>query len=91
MESCEAVLKRALMGLIAGYQRWWSPLWGDHCRFVPTCSEYARDALAEWGVGRGLALTLWRVLRCHPFCHGGWDPVPRAPLTQKNPTRCSHG
>ncbi len=46
------------------------------CRFCPTCSRYALDAVAEWGVLIGLALALWRVLRCNPFSAGGADPVP---------------
>lgn len=46
------------------------------CRFQPTCSEYAAVAVAEHGLLRGGSMALWRVLRCHPFCRGGFDPVP---------------
>lgn len=46
------------------------------CRFAPTCADYAAIAIAEWGWVRGLGLALWRLLRCHPLCRGGYDPVP---------------
>lgn len=62
---------------IRGYQRWISPLLGSRCRFVPTCSEYALDSMTEYGATRGFALALMRLLRCHPFHRGGFDPVPR--------------
>ncbi|RKO65513.1 membrane protein insertion efficiency factor YidD [Desulfofundulus salinus] len=67
---------RALV--IAGlrfYQRFISPLKPPSCRFYPTCSEYAIRAVAKYGVTRGLLLALWRLLRCHPLCRGGYDPV----------------
>ncbi|MGF1527725.1 MAG: membrane protein insertion efficiency factor YidD [Candidatus Competibacterales bacterium] len=56
-----------------------SPLQGNRCRFEPSCSAYALEALRRFGVWRGGALTLWRLLRCHPFCPGGYDPVPEKP------------
>lgn len=61
------------------------------CRFTPTCSQYAIDALREWGVIRGVPLIVWRILRCNPFSRGGADPVPpnkrrRARLERKNKT-----
>jgi uncharacterized protein len=56
-----------------------SPLLGPSCRFHPSCSHYAEEALCEWGVVRGTGLTVWRLLRCHPFAAGGHDPVPPAP------------
>lgn len=59
------------------YRRWISPLKPPCCRFTPTCSQYALDALREWGVLIGSALTLWRILRCNPFGKGGFDPVPK--------------
>ncbi len=67
---------RAVAGLVALYQRGLSPLLPRACRFAPTCSEYARLALLEHGVGRGTWLALCRLLRCHPFHPGGWDPPP---------------
>jgi len=53
-----------------------SPLLPSACRFVPTCSEFAREAVLKYGLARGLGLTARRLLRCHPFHPGGFDPVP---------------
>jgi putative membrane protein insertion efficiency factor len=58
------------------YQFTLSPVLGRGCRFHPTCSWYALEAYREHGALRGTALTAWRLLRCNPFCRGGWDPVP---------------
>lgn len=49
---------------------------GAHCRFLPTCSQYAYEAISRYGVLKGGALSLWRILRCNPFGKGGYDPVP---------------
>jgi putative membrane protein insertion efficiency factor len=65
-----------LVLLVRGYQKLISPLIGPHCRFAPTCSQYAIEALAQHGVVRGLGLAVRRILRCHPFAEGGLDPVP---------------
>jgi hypothetical protein len=65
-----------LVVLVRGYQKLISPLIGPHCRFAPTCSQYAIEALAQHGVVRGLGLAVRRILRCHPFAEGGLDPVP---------------
>jgi len=65
--------------LIRGYQIAISPLSGPHCRFHPTCSSYALDALSLYGGLHGGWLALRRVLRCHPFHAGGFDPVPLPP------------
>jgi putative membrane protein insertion efficiency factor len=65
-----------VLGAIVGYQRLISPLVPSACRFAPTCSEYARLALVEHGVLRGIALAAWRLARCHPFHPGGYDPPP---------------
>lgn len=67
---------RLLLALIGFYQRGVSPFLGPRCRFHPTCSAYAREAIARFGAGRGGWLALCRILRCHPFCAGGHDPVP---------------
>jgi len=75
----EAVHRAAVTGLvfvIRAYQKVVSPLLGPRCRYAPTCSEYAVEAIERHGVMRGLALALWRVLRCHPFGGSGYDPVP---------------
>ena len=69
------LLKFALIALIKFYQLFLSPLKGPSCRFVPTCSEYALLALEKYGVIRGSYLALRRVLKCHPFHQGGYDPV----------------
>ena len=67
---------QAVVLAIRAYQRVISPLLPASCRFAPTCSEYAAQALAQHGVGRGLRLALFRLLRCHPFRAGGYDPPP---------------
>ena len=69
-------MTRAVLAALTGYQRVVSPLLLPACRFAPTCSEYARLALAEHGALRGGWLALRRVLRCHPFHPGGDDPPP---------------
>jgi putative membrane protein insertion efficiency factor len=61
---------------IVAYRRWISPALPARCRFYPSCSAYALEALATHGALRGLRLTTWRLLRCHPFHPGGYDPVP---------------
>lgn len=65
-----------LMGLVRGYQLLLSPLLGPNCRYQPTCSAYAREALARHGACRGSILTLKRLARCHPWGGSGDDPVP---------------
>jgi uncharacterized protein len=62
--------------LIRVYQMTISPLLPRSCRFAPSCSEYAREAIARHGLSRGLALAVRRLCRCRPGRHGGWDPVP---------------
>ncbi|HXE91993.1 MAG TPA: membrane protein insertion efficiency factor YidD [Terriglobales bacterium] len=65
-----------LTSFLRAYKRLLSPLLPPACRYTPTCSEYALEALERHGVVRGSALALWRLLRCHPFVRGGYDPVP---------------
>ena len=69
-------MTRLLIGLLRAYQYLLSPFFGQHCRFTPTCSQYAIDALREHGPWRGGMLAARRVLRCHPWHPGGLDPVP---------------
>jgi uncharacterized protein len=69
------LIQRALVGLIAGYRYLISPWLGNRCRFYPSCSEYAEQAILERGIVRGLLLSVWRLLRCHPWHPGGYDPV----------------
>lgn len=70
------MLQRALIAVIRFYQRGISPLTPPSCRFTPTCSQYGLEAIQRYGAGRGTWLTIKRLLRCHPFCRGGYDPVP---------------
>ena len=71
-------MKKLILALIRGYQRYLSPLKRTSCcRFIPTCSQYAIEAVEEWGAVRGRALAVWRLLRCQPLCKGGLDPVPK--------------
>lgn len=73
-------VKHAVLLPVYFYRRFLSPMKGTPtCRFTPTCSRYAIDAVTEWGVICGTALALFRVLRCNPFGKGGYDPVPRRP------------
>lgn len=72
-----ARVSRPMLRLIGYYQRWVSPFLPPHCRFYPTCSQYAADAIRQYGPGRGTWLALKRLGRCHPFCEGGCDPVPQ--------------
>lgn len=69
-------MKWLLIGLLRAYQLLLSPFLGQHCRFTPTCSQYAIDALRGHGACRGSLLAARRVLRCHPWHPGGIDPVP---------------
>jgi len=69
-------MKRLLLRIIRGYQNWVSPMLPSACRFHPTCSEYGYQAIAKYGIIRGGAMAVWRVLRCNPFNKGGYDPVP---------------
>ena len=73
----------AVDALIAGYRAILSPLLVGHCKFLPTCSEYMREAVREWGVLRGLWLGVKRIARCNPFSLGGIDPVPRRNQTNE--------
>ena len=68
-------MRRLLVGAIRLYQLLLSPLLPAHCRFQPTCSQYAIDAIRRYGVGQGLWLAVRRVVRCHPFGGCGYDPV----------------
>lgn len=69
-------MKAVALILIRAYQLTLSPLLGQRCRYHPTCSAYASEAIAKYGFLRGTALGMRRLLRCHPFHEGGIDPVP---------------
>ncbi|TDJ69900.1 MAG: membrane protein insertion efficiency factor YidD [Planctomycetota bacterium] len=72
------LLRRAFVGPLRLYRRYLSPLKPPMCRFHPTCSEYALQAILAHGILKGCALGTWRLMRCHPFAKGGHDPVPQA-------------
>jgi len=68
-------MKYLALFLIALYQKFISPLFPPACRFIPTCSQYAREAIYKYGFLKGFWLSLKRLLKCHPFHPGGYDPV----------------
>jgi putative membrane protein insertion efficiency factor len=70
------VLQQGLLWIIRGYQYFLSPLLPRSCRFYPTCSHYAVEALQRHGLFTGVYLSVRRIIRCHPFHPGGYDPVP---------------
>jgi putative membrane protein insertion efficiency factor len=69
-------MSRLLIGLIRLYQLLLSPFFGSQCRFTPTCSHYAQEAISKHGSVRGSYYSLRRLLRCHPWHRGGYDPIP---------------
>lgn len=69
-------MARLLIACIRMYQTAVSPWLGPNCRFYPSCSQYAIEAIRTHGVWRGVAYALWRIARCNPYCAGGYDPVP---------------
>ena len=69
-------MSELLLKLIRFYRKHLSPARPPCCRFIPTCSEYAMQAIEKYGAVKGSWLALRRLLRCHPFCKGGYDPVP---------------
>lgn len=71
----KAPVKALLLKLIRAYHKWPSPTHGL-CKYYPTCSYYAEEAIERFGAAKGLLLALWRFLRCNPFSRGGYDPVP---------------
>jgi len=80
-EAAKGVSRVAVRGLVFVlrlYQAGVSPLLGPCCRYTPSCSEYAVQALRAHGLARGTLLAAWRILRCHPLAEGGYDPVPPA-------------
>lgn len=69
-------MKKMLMRLIRMYQKHLSPLKSTRCPYYPTCSNYALHAIEKHGAAKGVLLAGWRLVRCNPFSHGGYDPVP---------------
>jgi uncharacterized protein len=70
------LIKKFLLALIDFYKKAISPYLPRSCRFTPTCSEYAKQAIIKHGAFKGIGLAIYRVSRCNPFCKGGHDPVP---------------
>ena len=68
-------MKKMVLSLIRIYQKAVSPFLGNHCRFYPSCSEYAAQAVDKKGMGLGALMALGRILRCQPFSKGGFDPI----------------
>ncbi|WP_343064195.1 membrane protein insertion efficiency factor YidD [Marilutibacter penaei] len=84
------MIDRLLIALLRFYKRWISPLLGPRCRFHPSCSEYAMEAIGRFGTLKGGWLAARRLGRCHPLNPGGYDPVPLAatPSQDDDPCRC---
>jgi hypothetical protein len=72
-------MKRLVIALIKGYSYLISPLLGNNCRYLPSCSAYTQEAVERFGVLRGVWMGMKRISRCHPFHEGGYDPVPDDP------------
>jgi putative membrane protein insertion efficiency factor len=70
------MIRKLMIQMIRWYQRHISPLLGNCCKYLPTCSEYAIEAIDRFGPLHGSLLATWRILRCNPFNKGGYDPVP---------------
>jgi putative membrane protein insertion efficiency factor len=68
-------IRRLAVFPLRAYQRLLSPLFGSRCKYYPSCSEYAAQAVEGFGILRGLVLAGWRLLRCNPWSHGGFDPI----------------
>ncbi len=69
-------MKKILLYIVKFYQKFISPMFPPTCRFSPTCSHYAVEAITKYGAIKGLYLSIKRILKCHPFHQGGYDPVP---------------
>ena len=81
-----SVARRIFVAPITLYQRVISPAFPRHCKYEPTCSAYASQAIRQYGILRGLVLAGWRLLRCNPFSHGGYDPVSAQRLFRNRPS-----
>ncbi len=80
--------QRAVLLLLRAYKWAISPMFPPACRYVPTCSEYAMEAVERYGAIRGGLMATWRLLRCHPFAKGGYDPVKEhSPTAHDQPVR----
>jgi len=77
-------MKQSFLFLIRIYRKYISPAFPPSCRFTPTCSQYALEAVERFGAIRGGGMAVWRILRCNPFCKGGYDPVPEKIKTKES-------
>ena len=68
-------MKRLVLAAIKGYKKYVSPALPRSCRFYPSCADYAFEAVTRYGAVKGVLMGAWRILRCNPFCRGGYDPV----------------
>ena len=85
MSARRGVLARLVLAPIRAYQRVISPALPRRCKYHPTCSEYAVQAIGGYGILRGAVLAAWRLLRCNPWSHGGYDPVSAQTLFRRPP------
>ena len=69
-------MKKILIAMIKLYKVYISPLKSNKCPYIPSCSQYGLEAIEKYGALKGSLLAIWRILRCNPFSHGGYDPVP---------------
>ena len=83
-------MKKIFIGLIRGYQRFISPLFPPSCRYYPTCSNYSVQAIQKHGAIKGSIMGTSRILRCHPFVKGGYDPVPEQFSIRRNNKEDEH-
>ena len=84
------LLQKILLWLVRGYQIAISPMFGPSCRFYPTCSNYAMDAIREHGALKGAMLAAVRLAKCHPWHPGGFDPVPKKSGDDASACECRH-
>ena len=80
-----SIARRLVLAPLAVYRRVISPALPRRCKYEPTCSAYAGQAIREYGILRGLVLAGWRLLRCNPFSHGGYDPIEARALFRPKP------
>ena len=83
-------MRRLVLAPIVAYQRVISPALPRRCKYHPTCSAYAMQAIERYGILRGAVLASWRLLRCNPFSHGGYDPVSEQTLFRERRRPASH-
>jgi len=83
-------MRRVVAAPIVAYQRLVSPALPRRCKYEPTCSAYAVQSIRDFGILRGLVLAAWRLLRCNPFSHGGYDPVSAQTLFRERRKPASH-